>query len=184
MRLSVRQVSCCPVMHAGLLNFGKLSPDAAPAVLSVLFGQPISDQNGSQLQTKEPRWFPTRERKPARREWLPDVQQPIPTGTNSLKYLPEARRLDVLEQRSSRRQPIRIRERNIESPVTCGRAVDRAVGVVLTERLHRVVKRNHRAHKIPTGRPVLQETWKIMHAAVQPRLAPTAIALIGTGKQR
>src|ERR1700716_1634321 len=59
-----------------------------------------------------------------------------------LEYLSEAGRLDVLEQRRSRRQLIRISERDVESPISSRRTVDRAVGIVLPDGLCRVIERN------------------------------------------
>src|SRR5712671_8189123 len=56
-----------------------------------------------------------------------------------LEYLFEAGRLDVLEQRRSGRQLVRISERDVESPITSRRTVDRAVSVVLAEGLCRVI---------------------------------------------
>src|SRR3954463_9733435 len=87
------------------------------------------------------------------------------------QHLFEARRLNVLEQRRAGGQPAGNRERNIKSPVTNRWSVDRAVSVVWTHRLGRVIQRNQRTYEIPSLGPVFEEAWKIVHASVKSGLA-------------
>src|SRR5258707_9201893 len=116
-------------------------------------------------------------KKPAQADRCETMQQ-------VLEYLFEAGRLDVLEHRSSRRQPIRIRERDVERPISSRRTVDRAVRIVLSDSLGRVIERNQRSHKVKAlPAPVFEKAREVMHAAIQARFIRGAITRVRTVRQ-
>ena len=98
-----------------------------------------------------------------------------------LEYLFEAGRLDVLEHRGSRRQLVRISERDVERPISGWRTVDRAVRIVLSDGLGRVIERNQRSDEVKAlATPVLEKAREVVHAAIQPRLVRCAITRVRT----
>src|SRR5438552_15228630 len=89
-----------------------------------------------------------------------------------LQNLFEASRLDLLEQRRSRRQLRRILKGYIERPITDRRLINNEWRNIRpwTNRLSRMIKRNKRPHVIPTALdriPVFDKAWKIDHSAIQ-----------------
>jgi len=82
-------------------------------------------------------------------------------------YSLESSHLYLLEERSSRRDPVNIQERRIEHPITGRRIVNRSAAVFVGPVIVvGIIEIDQRSAIIQPNVPLLEEPDKVMHAAV------------------